>query len=127
MFSDIKELNEGADEVEGSQASRFDDLKDLVNKAIEDPEGTPDRYSIVELSPELNYRIMTEKRTQLLKELKRDPDLDSITALAERVGRRLDAVSRDLKILENHGFIDLEKKGRQKVPKLISGRLVVSF
>jgi len=43
------------------------------------------------------------------------------------VGRRLDAVSRDLKILENHGFIDLEKKGRQKAPKLISERLVVSF
>jgi len=109
------------------ESSRFGDLKELVNQAIEDPEGTPDRYSIVSLSPELNYKVMTEKRTQLLKELKNDPDIESITELAERVDRRLDAVSRNLKILKNYGFIDPEKKGREKIPKLVSGKLVVSF
>ena len=107
--------------------SRFGDLKELVNQAIEDPEGTPDRYSIVSLPLELNYKVMTETRTQLLRELKNDPDIKSISELAEKVDRRLGAVSRDLKILENYGFIDLEKKGREKTPKLVSGTLVVSF
>lgn len=127
MFGEIEEIDQETEKRKGPQTSRFGDLRELVNEAIEDPEGTPDRYSIIELSPELNYKVMTEKRTQLLKELKQDPDIDSITELSEKVERRLDAVSRDLKILENYGFIDLEKKGRQKVPKLVSGRLVVSF
>lgn len=127
MFDQIKEIDEETEDKESSQSSRFGDLKELVNKAIEDPEGTPDRYSIVELSPELNCKVMTERRTQLLEELKDSPDVDSITELAEKVGRRLDAVSRDLRILENYGFIDLEKKGRKKAPKLITGRLIVSF
>ena len=127
MFDEIEEIEEETVEQADSESSRFGDLKELVNQAIENPEGTPDRYSIVSLPPELNYKVMTEKRTQLLKELKNDPDIESITALAEKVERRLDAVSRDLKILENYGFIDLKKKGREKVPKLISGKLVVSF
>jgi len=126
-MDEIKREEKRTDEGEGSQSSRFTDLRNLVNEAIENPESTPDRYSVVELSPELNCKVMTNRRTQLLRELKDDPDIDSITQLAEKVGRRLDAVSRDLKILENHGFIDLEKKGREKVPKLISDQLIVSF
>ena len=120
MFGKIGEGDKEFNDKE-SPKNRFGDFKELVNEAIKDPEGTPDRYSIVELSPELNYQVMTEKRTQLLQVLKQEPEIDSISELTERVERRLGAVYWDLKMLKNYGFVDLVRQGRKKTLELVSG------
>ena len=113
--------------MEISEDSRFDDLRELTNLAIEDPEGTPDRYSIVELSPEVNYKVMTKERTRLPERLKSNPEIMSIIELSEEVERPAESVSRDLKILKNYGLIDLEKNRRKKVPRLISNKVVINL
>ena len=118
---------EEGEAMEIQENSHFDDLKELTNRAIEDPEGTPDRYSIVELSPEVNYKVMTKERTKLLERLKSNPDIMSITELSEEIGRPAESVSRDLKILKNYGLIDLERNGRKKVPKLIRNKIVIAL
>lgn len=121
------ESKEKGETMEVQENSHFDDLKELTNKAIEDPDGTPDRYSIVELSPEINYKVMTKERTKLLEQLKSNPNIKSITELSDEIGRPSESVSRDLRILENHGLIDLERNGRKKVPRLIKNQVVIKL
>lgn len=101
--------------------SRFGDLRDAVNRSIEDPEGTPDHLSIIEMSPEVSFKVLTNKRLQIFRTLKHDPSISSIKQLSEIVERRQEVVSRDLKILKNYGLVDLEENGRAKVPKVING------
>lgn len=105
----------------------FDVLKSLVNTGLKDPDLVPDRVSIISLSQESKDRILTDKRRALLKTLKENGDIKSITELAEKVGRRRDAVSRDLKFLANYGFIDLERNGKRKVPKVIKDMIVLTL
>lgn len=121
------ESKEKGETMEVQENSHFGDLKELTNKAIEDPDGTPDRYSIVELSPEINYKVMTKERTKLLEQLKSNPNIKSITELSDEIGRPSESVSRDLRILENHGLIDLERNGRKKVPRLIKNQVVIKL
>ncbi len=109
----------GRDREDGN--ARFGDLKAAVNASIQDPEGTPDNLSIIELSPEVSFEVLTKKRLQIFRTLKHNPGISSIKALSEIVGRRPEVVSRDLKILINYGLVDLEKDGRTKVPKVING------
>lgn len=100
---------------------RFSDLKDRVNQSIKDPERTPDNLSIIELSPEMSFKVLTKKRLQIFRTLKHGPCINSIKELAERIGRRQEVVSRDLQILKNYGLVDFEENGRAKVPKIVKG------
>lgn len=101
--------------------SRFSDLKASINQSIKDPEGTPDNLSIIELSPETSFKVLTKKRLQIFRTLKHGPDINSIKELATIVERRQEVVSRDLNILKNYGLIDFEEKGRAKIPKIVNG------
>lgn len=109
----------GRDRKDGDTS--FGDLKAAVHASIQDPEGTPDNLSIIELSPEVSFKVLTNKRLQIFRTLKHNPGISSIKGLSERVGRRPEVVSRDLKILINYGLVDLEEDGRTKVPKVING------
>ena len=112
---------EGRNQDREERDTRFGDLWAAIDRSIEDPEGTPDNLSIIELSPEVSFKVLTNKRLQIFRTLKHDPSISSIKQLAEEVGRRQEVVSRDLKILKNYGLVDLEENGRAKVPKVING------
>jgi predicted transcriptional regulator len=44
-----------------------------------------------------------------------------------QVNRPIASVSRDIKILSNYGFLDIEKKGVVKTPKLIKDPILISI
>ena len=69
------------------------------------------------LSPE-DYARLTAKRLMLLDHLI-EGHASSINELAETVGRDVKNVYNDLKILEELGFIALNKEGRSIAPELI--------
>lgn len=58
-------------------------------------------------------KIFTEKRQELIKEVRKNPPR-SITDLAENLSRGKSEVHSDLKLLEKHGIIFSKMKGRQR-------------
>lgn len=61
--------------------------------------------------------VLTEKRQELLEVIATE-DIESISALAERVGRDVSAVHRDLDRLFTYSLIIYEEKGGRKMPRL---------
>lgn len=59
--------------------------------------------------------VLTDRRLELLEYL-RDNEVESVTALAEALGRDKAAVSRDLDLLWEESLIDFEHEGRRKIP-----------
>lgn len=68
--------------------------------------------------------VLTDRRLELLEYL-RDHDVDSVTDLAEALGRDKAAVSRDLALLWQESVIDYEHDGQRKIPRLAHTTIVV--
>lgn len=68
--------------------------------------------------------VLTEKRREIIARL-RGQDIESVRGLARELNRDKAAVSRDLKLLAEHGIIDFETDGRGKRPYLQHDHLVV--
>jgi len=68
--------------------------------------------------------VLTAKRCELIAEL-RAQDVDSVRGLARALERDKAVVSRDVKLLPEHGIVDLETDGRAKRPVLQHDHLVV--
>ena len=103
-----------------AKVSTREDLElfgELVQMAFRNPEGTPDRLTVISLSDEEQDRLITGKRLELIHVLRDQGEL-TISELARAVGRRLDAVSRDLAALERYGIVDLKRAGRTKRVRL---------
>ncbi|MBC7345211.1 MAG: helix-turn-helix domain-containing protein, partial [Clostridia bacterium] len=49
----------------------------------------------------------------------------SISELAARLGRPIASVSRDIRILQAYGLVELRQEGRSKVPVLIPTHIVI--
>lgn len=90
---------------------------ELVQRAFRDPEGTPDRLTVISLADEEQDRLITPRRLELIRTLRDRGEL-TISELASEVGRRLDVVSRDLHALAKHGIIELDREGRTKRVRL---------
>lgn len=71
-------------------------------------------------------KIFTEKRQELIKEVKNNPP-DSISRLAENLDRGKSEVHGDLKLLEKHGIVFFEKDGNAKKPRIPYGEIRVEF
>jgi len=72
------------------------------------------------------FRIFTEKRMQLLREIMRR-EVESIRQLAEELDRDVKNVWEDLCLLRRCGLIDFKEMGRRKVPILKKHRIVIIF
>ena len=84
----------------------------------------PDPWIV--LTPETAKKVLTKGRVALLSLLAQpDSSIGSISDLAERLGKPLEVVSRDLKILRNFGFIELRREGRRKKPILLRRNAVL--
>lgn len=76
------------------------------------------------LSHESAERVLTEKRRELVTLLANE-DVESVRALARRVDRDKGHVSRDLKLLAEHGVVDFDDEGRTRRPYLQHEHVVV--
>jgi predicted transcriptional regulator len=65
-----------------------------------------------------DFRKLTPRRLELLDQLT-EGRAGSINELAERAGRDVKNVYRDLKALEEMGFVALNREGRSMVPELL--------
>jgi predicted transcriptional regulator len=89
----------------------------LVQRAFRDPEGMPDRLTVISLADEEQDRLITPRRLELIRTLRDRGEL-TISELADEVGRWLDVVSRDLHALAKHSIIKLDREGRTKRVRL---------
>lgn len=100
----------------------FEDLDRAIEFQLEFPDIAPER--VVTIEPEVLKKILTPGRLELIKTIrKRKPE--NITELCRLVKRSKESVSRDLKVLENYGILDMIEQGRTKKPVQIKEALMV--
>lgn len=68
--------------------------------------------------------VLTDRRMELLETI-RDEEVESVTDLAEQLGRDKAAVSRDLDVLCQNDMIVYERDGSRKIPRLKHETVVV--
>ena len=75
-------------------------VKEFILKAmLEDPEGTPDKVLILDLSKEKLSMLFSPSKLEILKMLK-EKKFNSVGELAKELNRPVESVSKDLKILQ---------------------------
>ncbi len=98
-------------------------FKKWTEESIRDPESTPDKMDLLELTPKLMTKLFTPSRALLLAEIAQG-HCKTIQELAKKLKRPLSAVSRDLGVLEFYGLVKLLRNGKTKTPTL-SKQLVI--
>ena len=104
-----------------------DSLKLFMNIAklsVEYPDLTPDRLLIIDLEKETLDRIFTQSRVELIRIIKNKKP-NSVGELAEILGRPVESISRDLKILSNYGILELIQVGKTKRPVIEKDMLLI--
>ncbi len=70
--------------------------------------------------------LFTKKRIQIIQTItKKKPK--TIGELAKILQRNISAVYRDLKVLENHELVYLEKQGKSVCPKLKNSHITINL
>jgi predicted transcriptional regulator len=88
----------------------------LLDMSAKNPEITPDRVLIVEISNKNIDKLFTPKRREVL-EVIRHKNPKTIGEISKLTSRPVESITRDLKVLENYGLIELVQAGKTKVPK----------
>lgn len=96
---------------------KWDAIEGFLSEVIREPDKYPDRLAVFVLTDEELHQLFTRERLRLLRALK-EKEYESVTVLSEHLGRDKAAVTRDLKLLERHGLVRLEKEGRRVRPRL---------
>jgi len=96
-------------------------MKKIIKAILEDK---IQNNSIIILDPKVVTQVFTKKRLELI-EACREPM--NLTSLAKKLGRRKQAVHRDVKYLEGLGIIGIEHQGRNRIPKLLKSAMYYSF
>lgn len=97
---------------------------DEFRQALKDPESWDGGHTVIALPPQMIARILTEKRADLLEILQQRP-IHSVSELAQLTGRKVESVSRDLKILHTWGFIRYERHGKCKQPVAVAQYVLI--
>lgn len=96
-------------------------IKGIVDGTIDIPNN-----SMIFLDSNDMIEIFTKRRMELIRLIDQFHP-KSIQILADLTERKKQAVDRDLKILENHEIIQLEKNGRTVSPKIEKKFLVLDL
>lgn len=99
---------------------------DEFQRALKDPESWDGGHAVIALPAWLIARVLTEKRAELLEILKRRR-VRSVSELAQLSGRKVESVSRDLKILSNFGFVRYEPRGKCKEPIAVAKYVLIKL
>ena len=89
----------------------------MIDFAVENPELSPDRILIINLKKKTFNKVLTPARMEIIKAIK-ETKPKTVMDLAGYLGRPLESVSRDLKILENYGILEFIRTGKTKMPKI---------
>ena len=104
--------------------ARWDSIKGYLGKVWESPGKYPDKALLLSLNEKEMSQIFTKKRLELIRAVQsRKPK--NATELSKKVNRKLSAVLRDLELLEKFRIVELEKKGKNIVPKITQKVLVI--
>ena len=93
----------------------FEDMERILEFQLRYPEIAPERVVILELNQETLSRIFTPARIELIRAIKKYQP-NTVNILCKIVKRGKESVSRDLKILENYGILDMIRSGKTKKP-----------
>ncbi len=89
----------------------------MIDFALEKPELSPSKILVISLSKKTSDKVFTPGRMDLVRTIKNDKP-KSVSNLAKLVKRPIEAVSRDLRILENYGILEFVRSGKTKKPKI---------
>ncbi len=96
----------------------------MIDFALEKPEVAPSKVLVINLSKTTLEKVLTPSRMDLVRKI-REKKPKSVGELAESVRRPIEAVSRDLNILENYGLLTLVKTGKIKKPEIEKDILMI--
>jgi len=86
-------------------------LKEIIKDS-----GNGEEETVFLLTPEEFSKVFSPERLRLLKLVRKRPEL-AISEISKNLGRRREAVSRDIRFFEGLGLIELQKQSRTRVPK----------
>lgn len=89
----------------------------MIDFALQDPEGSPDRVLVINMRKDAFEMILTPARMEIINAI-RENKPKTVGNLAKYLKRPIESVSRDLKILENYGILGLTRTGRTKTPRI---------
>lgn len=91
-------------------------MDDEIYEIIDNPEKAEEKpQHTIYLTPKQFQQYLSKEKIRLLTTIREENR--TITQLSTKLGRKVENVSRDLKELENIGFIEVKNQGRQKHPK----------
>ncbi len=96
----------------------------MIDMAIKYPDMTPDRVLVIDVKKDTLEKIITPSRLELIRTV-RNKEPKSVGELAKIVKRPVEAVSRDLKILESYGVLELIQTGKIKRPKVEKDMIMI--
>ena len=85
---------------------------EIVGDMIEHPEKY-DEHAVV-IAPDQVAEVFTPERARLHMVLQERGLVESVSKLADLLGRPVSAVSRDVTYLEGFGLLRLERRGKEK-------------
>ena len=68
--------------------------------------------------------LFSPAKLEILKKLK-EKKFSSVGGLAKELSRPVESVSKDLKLLQAYGLLELVQNGQQKIPKLEKELLIM--
>jgi predicted transcriptional regulator len=106
--------------------STLNDFFDIIEELISDPskfDKMPDNMIFAKDYATL-HKILTEKRLELIDAIKEHPK-ENIDSLSKILKRKREAISRDLRILQSMGIINMKTIGKNKIPFVQKQYIVV--
>jgi predicted transcriptional regulator len=95
----------------------IEDFKKAVGEAIKGPVPETDRSVVFVRDAKMLSKVLSEKRLELMRAIKGHPDYN-VSQLAELLGRKQEAISRDISILKKYGMVVTEKREKEVYPEV---------
>ncbi|HLC77164.1 MAG TPA: hypothetical protein VJH04_03080 [archaeon] len=96
----------------------------MIDFALENPELSPSKVLVINLGKNTLEKVLTPSRMNLIRTI-RESNPKSVSNLARLVKRPIEAVSRDLSILENYGIMEFVRNGKTKKPKIENDMILI--
>ncbi len=106
--------------------STLNDFFDIIEEIISDPskfDKMPDNMIFAKDYATL-HKILTEKRLELIDAIKEHPK-ENIDSLSKILKRKREAISRDLRILQSIGIINMRTIGKNRIPYIQKQYIIV--
>ena len=96
----------------------------MIDIALKNPDAMKSRILVISMSKKTLEKILTPGRMDLMRTIN-EKNPKTIGQLSKLSRRPLESVSRDLRILENYGLLELVRFGKEKQPKIDKDILMI--